>query len=100
MVGGFVYTARDVAGCVLYVGVTEDVRRRLAEHQRSSPWWGLHAQIDVDEFDTMAEAKAAEDDGICRYDPPYNIRGGHGCASADCSGRRCERVRAETTRLC
>lgn len=94
---GFVYTARDVAGNVLYVGTTRDVPGRMNAHRRRSTWWSLHATIEVEEFATLEEAAAAENDGICRHDPPYNVAGGHRVPGA-CAGRRCRRVQAERTR--
>ena len=97
--GGYVYVARDVEGRVLYVGVTGDMKVRLAAHRRTSRWWPLHASIDVDEFETIEAAAAAENERICAYDPPFNIRGGHGCAKRACTDRRCERIRAENASL-
>jgi hypothetical protein len=96
---GFVYTARDVADNVLYVGVTRDVPGRMSAHRRTSRWWPLHATIDVKEFATLEEALTAEDDAICRYDPPFNVAGGHGTHGGTCRGRRCERLRRERTRI-
>ena len=94
---GFVYTARDVAGNVLYVGTTRDVPGRMNAHRPRSTWWPLHATIEVEEFATLEEAAAAENDGICRHDPPYNVAGGHRVPGA-CAGRRCRRVQEERTR--
>jgi predicted GIY-YIG superfamily endonuclease len=76
-VRGYVYTARDAAKNVLYVGTTRDVSGRMAAHRRTSRWWPLHATIEVQEFETLEEAAAAENDGICRHDPRFDVRGGH-----------------------
>src|SRR3954468_23541385 len=98
MSAGYVYTARAGDGRVLYVGVTGDLKARIAAHRRSSRWWSMHAQIQVEEVTTMQAAERGETDRICQYDPPFNIRGGHGRAASRCGGRRCERVRAENHR--
>ena len=98
-VRGFVYTARDVAGNVLYVGVTRNVERRMKAHRRSSRWWRLHSTLEVEEFATLEEAADAEDRAICRHDPPFNVRGGHPAAPWDCPGRRCRRLRSEADRV-
>ncbi len=95
---GFVYTARDVAGNVLYVGTTRDVNARMVAHRRTSRWWAFHATLEVEEFATLDEASAAENDGICRHDPPYNVRGGHAAHGGLCSGRRCRRLQGECER--
>src|SRR4051812_2238452 len=70
----------------------------MVTHRRTSPWWAVHATIDVQEFATLEEAAAAENDGICRHDPSYNVRGGHGLRKGACLGRRCVRLRAECAR--
>ena len=95
---GYLYLARDAGGGVLYVGSTGDIRRRLSEHRRHSAWWPEAEDIEVDEFGTLQAARAAEDDLICRLDPPRNIRGGHGARRPSCSGRRCVRSRKQLHR--
>src|SRR3954468_10605649 len=84
---------------MLCVGVTGDLKARMAGHRRNSRWWSMHARIQVEEFTTIEAAERAENDRICQYDPPFNIRGGHGMAPGACRGRRCARIRAENLRL-
>src|SRR5690349_10860252 len=98
MPGGYVYTARSRRGSGLYVGSTGNVRTRLQEHRRSSAWWREHDRIEVAEFDTLEQARLAEDDAICAWDPPYNVRGGHGSCRHNCPGRRCLRHRRAVER--
>ena len=88
-----VYVARGGDGGVLYVGSAGNVRRRMGAHRRTSRWWHLHAELEILEFPTLARARATENDLICRYDPPFNISGGHGLGTS-CLGRRC-RVRRD-----
>src|SRR5215212_9327104 len=99
MAAAFVYVARDGDGRVLYVGVTGELKARMAAHRRSSGWWSRQAQVHVEEFATIEAAERAETGRICRYDPAFNIRGGHGASASACAGRRWERVRAENLRL-
>ena len=61
MPGGYVYTARSGRGCVLYVGSTGNIRARLQEHRRTSAWFGQHDSLEVAEFDTLGQARAAEE---------------------------------------
>jgi hypothetical protein len=98
MPGGYVYTARSRRGFVVYVGSTGNIRVRLQEHRRTSAWWREHDRMEVVEYATLEEARAAEDDAICRWDPPYNVRGGHDSPRPDCQGKRCVRHRAESQR--
>jgi hypothetical protein len=50
----------------------------MGAHRRGSPWWEQQADLDIQEFATLSEARAVENDEICRYDPPFNVRGGTG----------------------
>ena len=95
---GYVYVARDVAGTVLYVGMTTKPKARCAQHSRSSAWWSVRANLQVARCETPSRARAVEDDLICAYDPAFNIRGGHGLGREGCRGRRCMRLRAEAER--
>ena len=97
-VSGFVYVARDGGGSVLYVGMTTNLRGRFGAHARSSSWWSLRGSIEVTECENADDARALEDDLICRFDPPYNARGGHGLRHEGCSGRRCARLRSVARR--
>src|SRR4051794_38257775 len=60
MSAGYVYTARDGDGRVLYVDVTSDLKARMGAHRRNSRWWSMHAHIEVEEFATMEAAERAE----------------------------------------
>ena len=94
-----VYRAYDESGAILYVGSSKDLEKRLGQHRRSSQWWPLAARIERDEFATIAEARAAEDEAIAVLDPPHNDRGGHahGSWKNDCPAARCRRVQAGVT---
>ena len=62
-------------GALLYVGITDDLRRRFAAHSRDKSWWR-----DVDGkmiwfYDERAEAEDAESTAIDYEDPVHNIVG-------------------------
>jgi hypothetical protein len=60
------------SGQLLYVGVSENVERRNAEHARSSPWWKDVVQSEVEYFGTTIEALAAESRAVAAEAPLHN----------------------------
>lgn len=75
-----VYQATDQLGCVLYIGQTNDIERRVREHQRLSVWWKFVVRIDlVRRCSSRAEAIDAEQFLIKECRPLYNQ---HHCVSA------------------
>ena len=67
------YRAFDGAGDLLYVGISLRPLRRLAEHSKSAPWSHLVARIDLENFNSRADALAAERRAILRERPLRNI---------------------------
>lgn len=74
MIPTSLYRMRDAAGRLLYVGITTRGGQRISQHRRSQPWWPDVARIDVDHFDSIAEAVAAEETAIRTERPAYNRR--------------------------
>lgn len=69
-----VYRVRDKVGRLLYVGVTRDVRKRLAEHRRDSwPWWDAYASHDSESFPDRGSAEKAEQAAIATERPALNV---------------------------
>lgn len=68
-----VYVAHAVDDSVLYVGITNDIKRRLKEHRASSSWWGLHDKIKTTTYPSRTEAKTVESDLIARLSPSHNV---------------------------
>ena len=66
------YTIRDAEGHPIYVGVTCNVARRLAEHRSRAEWWGQIASIDEEWFATRGEALDAEAARIDELRPSGN----------------------------
>lgn len=57
---------------LLYIGVTSNLFRRTAEHERSSPWFRDIARIDLRHFDSREDAIEAEDRAISNEKPKHN----------------------------
>jgi DnaJ-class molecular chaperone len=86
------YRFRDRKGELLYVGVSGDPSRRIAQHERSKPWWHAVTQIELEHFVTRDEALAAEERAIRVEQPTYNFRHNGAAFSKPKRGvRRCRR---------
>lgn len=71
----YVYSAWDANGQALYVGCTNNVRRRMKEHANVSMSWVPRAVVmTVIPFATQAEALDAEARQIDKLRPLYNTR--------------------------
>jgi len=68
-----VYRALDRDDVVLYVGVTNSLFARMAQHRRSSPWWTSAVRIDWTIYDNRVEAETAERTAIHLHSPHWNI---------------------------
>jgi predicted GIY-YIG superfamily endonuclease len=69
-----VYRAYDHRGALLYVGVTNDLERRMDAHEKSSGWWMFHERVESEAFDSRAEAEAEETRLIRTLHPRWNRR--------------------------
>jgi predicted GIY-YIG superfamily endonuclease len=67
-----VYTHFDHSGSALYVGCTENPKRRTSQHKRGSPWWGEVKEVLTVWYATQEEALLAESRMIERLRPPFN----------------------------
>ncbi len=59
---------------VLYVGQTDNLRRRHAEHKHLDIWFGTATEVCFIRASAKQERDAWESDLIARYRPPHNIR--------------------------
>jgi len=57
----------------VYVGMTNDVSRRLAQHKKLKAWWPLVDHIIVDRCDSKDEARELEERFIHRMQPLFNV---------------------------
>lgn len=72
MSAAVVYRMRDAQGDLLYVGCSTQLPGRLQTHAREKGWWDDIARIDVEHFDSHAEAVAAEVLAIAAEQPLHN----------------------------
>ncbi len=69
-----VYTAWSADGLPLYVGITACFGTRAGQHQNSSSWWLLAANITLEHHPTRKSAEAREKQLVQVLDPQFNIR--------------------------
>lgn len=69
----YVYRAYSPQGALLYVGMTLDPSRRLADHGDSTRWWGEVKTIKVEQLPNLEAAQTAERLAIKREHPRYNV---------------------------
>lgn len=69
-----VYRLRDDEGALLYVGITNDIRRRFSQHQKDSKWWSQVVACQVEFHPTRDAAADAEYEAIRDEFPLYNER--------------------------
>jgi predicted GIY-YIG superfamily endonuclease len=71
-IAGVVYIAHSAEGELLYVGVTRDLRNRLAQHKSRSAWWAPDVVITEESFDNIFDAMGREAELIKQLRPPFN----------------------------
>lgn len=75
------YHVYDAAGALIYVGMTDDVDRRMRDHELTKTWWVEVASTWVLTYPSRAACAAAEALAIHLLRPRYNIEvpGGERC---------------------
>lgn len=69
-----VYALRNERGDIIYIGISHEVRQRVANHKSSQPWRDEIANWDVlNDYETRTEALKAESRAIRDLRPPYNL---------------------------
>lgn len=68
------YRVFAASGVLLYVGVTVNYWARMANHQRSSPWWHRAYTITIKRYGRLAAGAAAEAAAIREEKPQYNVQ--------------------------
>lgn len=71
--GTLVYVARAITGAVLYVGVTDNLFSRMAQHCQQSRWWDTMDTLSWEEWPDRESALRQETRLIVRYKPPFNV---------------------------
>ncbi|HXJ63028.1 MAG TPA: GIY-YIG nuclease family protein [Actinomycetota bacterium] len=67
-----VYHFYDRQGRLLYVGITNDLKRRWAQHEADKPWWHLVARKESVQYPTREEAERVEEHQIRTHRPMFN----------------------------
>lgn len=81
----FTYMFYDDHHALLYVGITNDPKRRLYQHARNKPWFEEINRVNLAAFRSETEAMAAEACLIKSMQPLHNIRH-NGICSKDTDG--------------
>lgn len=68
----YVYHFYDRQGRLLYVGITNDTRRRWEQHAADKPWWHLVARKERVLYSSREEAEKVEEHQIRTQRPMYN----------------------------
>lgn len=71
--GIFVYTVRDWADAIIYIGMTNDICRRMTAHSRNSVWWPDAAGVTWELWPTRPRAAKREAELIKEHRPVWNI---------------------------
>lgn len=74
--GFYVYILRDAEGDPVYVGQTENVWRRIYQHQ-TLPWFRLVEDVELVPCADLSEARSKERDLIWDLAPLANTNGQH-----------------------
>lgn len=66
------YRAYDKLGCLLYVGITYDIKSRMNNHRKQSGWYGDTVYVEYEVFPNRHTAAWAEYEAIVSESPIYN----------------------------
>lgn len=69
------YRHFDAQGRLLYVGISLSTVARLTQHRNSSDWYSQISRVEIQKFDTRAEAEGAEWEAIQKEKPIHNVIG-------------------------
>lgn len=71
--GHSLYRFYNAGGGLLYIGITDNPRRRFREHGKTKLWWPEVAVREIVHLPSRAELLAAERAAIIKERPMYNI---------------------------
>lgn len=92
----FLYELVDGAGRLLYVGITDNLNKRVVQHRNRQPWGGEIQTIRAHIHDTRIDARAAERELIASAMPLHNVNDAPTACRAPQGGRVAEVRRALT----
>lgn len=88
----YLYVCRDRSNSAVYVGITDDMAKRMRNHQEKS-WWTEVAWVETTPFETRGHAVDAEKDAIAKLKPKYNKH--HNSAGTPWSNERYVPIRGQ-----
>lgn len=88
------YRCRDGEGKLLYVGASMYAAARLQQHQ-DKPWWPDVVRVELEHFDSVEDATAAEMRAIASEGPLHNRQPGRVLTEDQLAARRQRKVDAE-----
>lgn len=89
------YHLYDAAGALIYVGMTDDVDRRMRDHETTKTWWVRVTSTWVVTYPSRAACAAAEALAIHLLRPRYNIEVPGGARCDVLAGRVSEDLRPD-----
>ena len=69
------YRCFGADGALLYVGISNDVFRRMEEHRMAAPWWTCVSAVFVEHMPSRTSAEVSECSAIRSEHPLHNIAG-------------------------
>jgi predicted GIY-YIG superfamily endonuclease len=69
----FVYRLFDAEGALIYIGMSDDVARRVHDHALRKPWGSTIARCEKSLYPTRQEAARAECSAIYSEQPFFNV---------------------------
>lgn len=74
------YRLFDAAWNLLYIGISENLARRLQDHKEKQLWWPQVAHGTVALYACREDAEEAEDAAIIAEQPRHNVQGARNAA--------------------
>jgi DNA-binding XRE family transcriptional regulator len=87
-------------GTLLYVGISDYMRKRFRGHSKRSAWWSEAAQGTVALYPSRPAALAAESEAILTEQPVHNVQGRKARKPKRIKQARAERVAKPTVKPC
>lgn len=91
--GTILYRYFAKSGELLYVGITDQQKRRHSSHKTEKTWASEIDSVETTEFPTRAEARAAEESAIRTERPTHNVESNRDFYSLDGSAKRSRDLR-------
>jgi len=67
------YRLFDASGTLLYVGITNNPKKRFMTHRSEKPWWAQVDKISIEWFESRHKASKAETRAIATEGPRHNF---------------------------